>query len=99
MATRPPTASGLDDVVAAETALSDVDGQAGRLVIRGHRVEDLVASATFEDVCGLMWQGAMPSADERERLRAALPGAPGHPLCPRPAPSAGAGTPAARASA
>ncbi len=78
MATRPPTASGLDDVVAAETALSDVDGQAGRLVIRGHRVEDLVASATFEDVCGLMWQGAMPAAAERERLRAALAGARDH---------------------
>src|SRR5262249_48008019 len=72
MATRPPTASGLDDVVAAETELSDVDGQAGRLIIRGHRVEDLVAGATFEDVCGLMWQGALPSASARERLRAAL---------------------------
>jgi citrate synthase len=78
MATRPPTASGLDDVVAAETALSDVDGQAGRLVIRGHRVEDLVARATFEDVCGLMWQGAMPAAAERERLRVALAGARDH---------------------
>src|SRR6266852_2888979 len=72
MATRPPTASGLDDVVAAETALSDVDGQAGRLVIRGHRVEDLVAEATFEDVCGLMWRGAMPAPADRERMRAAL---------------------------
>ncbi|PYQ55835.1 MAG: citrate synthase/methylcitrate synthase [Acidobacteria bacterium] len=78
MTTRPPTASGLDDVVAAETALSDVDGQAGRLVIRGHRVEDLVASATFEEVCGLMWQGAMPAPAERERLRVALAGARDH---------------------
>lgn len=51
MTMRAPTASGLDHIVAAETALSDVDGQVGRLVIRGHRVEDLVAEArrTQED--------------------------------------------------
>ena len=66
------TASGLDDVIAAETALSDVDGEAGRLVIRGHRVEDLVAGATFEDVFALMWNGTMPSSIEREIARASL---------------------------
>ena len=66
------TASGLDDVVVAQTALSDVDGQSGRLVIRGHHVECLVAKAAFEDVCGLMWSGWMPSVTEREALREAL---------------------------
>ena len=29
-------AAGLEDVVAAETCLSHVDGQAGRLLIAGH---------------------------------------------------------------
>jgi citrate synthase len=72
MPVQTPTASGLDDVVAAETVLSDVDGLAGRLVIRGHTVEELVARATFEDVCWLMWNGAMPSAAEREDLRTLL---------------------------
>lgn len=67
-----PTASGLDDVVAAETELSDVDGQAGRLVIRGHRVEDLAAKATFEDVCALMWDGSLPVPAARETLRGSL---------------------------
>jgi len=69
---RTPTASGLDDVVAAETVLSDVDGEAGQLVIRGHTVEQLVATSTFEDIVGLMWNGAMPGASEREALRASL---------------------------
>ena len=72
MPTQTPTASGLDEVVAAETVLSDVDGHAGRLVIRGYTVEDLVARGTFEDVCWLMWNGALPSAAEREDLRASL---------------------------
>ncbi len=69
---RTPTASGLDDVVAAETVMSDVDGEAGQLVIRGHTVEELAANSTFEDVVGLMWNGTMPSAAEREALRTSL---------------------------
>lgn len=66
------TASGLDDVVAAETELSDVDGQLGRLIIRGHSVEDLVAGCTFEDVVGLMWTGSLPAAAERQSIRSSL---------------------------
>ena len=67
-----PTASGLDGVLVADTALSDVDGEQGRLVICGYPVEVLVEQATFEDVCALMWTGALPSPGDRERIRAAL---------------------------
>ena len=67
-----PTASGLDGVVAAYTALSDVDGERGRLIVRGYLVEDLAERATFEDVCALLWNGAWPSAAERDAARAAL---------------------------
>jgi citrate synthase len=49
--------SGLDDVVVAETMLSDVDGQAGRLVIRGHSLDELVGHASFEYVLALLWDG------------------------------------------
>lgn len=49
--------SGLDDVVAAETILSDVDGRAGRLIIRGHSLDDLVNHSTYEDVLALLWEG------------------------------------------
>ena len=66
------SASGLDGVVVANTMLSDVDGERGRLVVRGHSIEELVERATFEDVCGLMWNGVLPGAAERESLRAAL---------------------------
>jgi citrate synthase len=67
-----PSASGLDGVMVAETALSDVNGELGQLVIRGYSIEELVERATFEDVCGLMWNGALPSSAGREELRAAL---------------------------
>lgn len=59
--------SGLDDVVVAETVLSDVDGQAGRLVIRGHSLDDLVGHASFESVVTLLWGGffeELPGAEE-----------------------------------
>lgn len=49
--------SGLENVVAAETILSDVDGQNGRLIIRGWPVEMLAASMAFEDAAHLLWQG------------------------------------------
>ncbi|MEO8685320.1 MAG: citrate/2-methylcitrate synthase, partial [Devosia sp.] len=44
--------SGLEDVVAAETVLSDVDGNAGRLIIRGVSLDHLVARSRYEDVLG-----------------------------------------------
>jgi citrate synthase len=44
-----PSSSGLEGVVVADTALSDVDGERGRLVIAGHDVEDWAPRATFEE--------------------------------------------------
>jgi citrate synthase len=67
-----PHASGLDGIIVAETALSDVDGERGRLTIRGYPVEELVERATFENVCGLMWAGMWPSGDERDAIAASL---------------------------
>ena len=60
--------NGLDDVVVAETILSDVDGQAGRLVIRGHSLDELVANATFERVIALLWNGFFDGLPEPEQV-------------------------------
>src|SRR5262245_55238778 len=65
-------ASGLEDVVAATTRLSDVDGEAGRLVIAGRSVEDLAGRITFEDAIHLLWHGKEPTTSERERIREGL---------------------------
>ena len=51
-------AIGLDDVVAAETALSDVDGLAGRLIIRGHSLDELVGRESSEAVLAKLFGGA-----------------------------------------
>ena len=49
--------SGLDGVIVADTVMSEVDGEAGRLVVRGHALQELVASRGFEGVAALLWQG------------------------------------------
>ena len=64
-----PVASGLDGYEFARTALSDVDGARGRLVLRGHDVEALAGVASFEQVVGLFLDGALP-ADDRDLRRA-----------------------------
>lgn len=46
---------GLEGVVVADTCLSDVDGDRGRLVIAGHDVEALAGARSFEEVCALLW--------------------------------------------
>jgi citrate synthase len=67
-----PKGFGLDEVVAADTALSDVDGARGRLVLRGHPLEELAGSASFEATLGLLWEGRLPDAAAERRLRSAL---------------------------
>ena len=52
---------GLDGVVVAQTALSDVDGEAGRLVVRGRRIEELAGRVPFEEMARLLWKGLAPS--------------------------------------
>ena len=47
------TSPGLEGVIAAETVLSHVDGAAGRLIVRGHDLEDL-ADWSFEAVLSLL---------------------------------------------
>ncbi|WP_437667599.1 citrate synthase [Sorangium sp. So ce1182] len=69
-----PLASGLEGIVVAETRLSEVDGERGKLTLAGHDVEELAGDggATFEDVCGLLWGGALPASAEREAIRGAI---------------------------
>jgi len=65
-------ASGLEGVEAARTAISDVDGERGRLTIAGQDVEALAARASFEDVCILLWDGRLPDDGESAPFRRAL---------------------------
>lgn len=67
----PAAHSGLDDVIAADTVLSHVDGAAGRLIIRGHDLEELAGRWSYEAVAALLWDGFVPGITEAE-IRAGL---------------------------
>jgi citrate synthase len=70
-----PTATfvtGLEDVVAAETRLSSVDGKAGELIVAGFPVEELADRATFEEAVYLLWHDALPNLEQLSGFREAL---------------------------
>lgn len=67
-----PFSPGLEGIVAAQTAISSVDGQKGELVMRGFAVEDLAPHATFEETVFLLWYDALPDAGTLDRFRAEL---------------------------
>jgi citrate synthase len=65
---------GLADVIAASTAVSDIDGQAGLLFYRGYDIHQLAGAATFEEIAFLLQRGHAPSAAELAAYRAELAG-------------------------
>lgn len=52
---------GLDGVIAGQTRVSSVEQ--GRLLYRGHTIQELAEKATFEEVLHLMLYGELPSDD------------------------------------
>ena len=63
---------GLENIVAAETVLSDVDGEAGQLILRGHRLEAVAGRHGLEWLAGLLWQDFVPGALDEASLRREL---------------------------
>jgi citrate synthase len=68
----PVTEKGLADVVAAETAISDIDGRLGRLWYVGFDIDDLARWSTFEETVYLLHHQRLPGRDELEDFTARL---------------------------
>ncbi|WP_137129312.1 citrate synthase/methylcitrate synthase [Rhizobium sp. FY34] len=64
-------APGLDDVVAAETRLSHVDGAAGILIVRGHHLHQM-SDWRFEQVLELLWRDLAPEVTSAGEISARL---------------------------
>jgi citrate synthase len=62
-------APGLDGVVATETRLSGVDGEAGELTIAGFPVEELTVRSSFEETIYLLWYDALPDPGQLAAFR------------------------------
>ena len=59
---------GLEDVVAAQTSISDIDGRLGKLWYVGYSIDDLAEHSTFEEVTYLLHHLRLPARDELEEL-------------------------------
>ena len=65
-------AEGLRGVVAAQSAIGDVNGEKGVLIYQGYDIHDLAEHSTFEEVIFLLWNGRLPKADELAALNAEI---------------------------
>lgn len=63
---------GLAGVPAAESAISFIDGTAGLLAYRGHRIETLAERSNFEETTWLLLHGALPTRAQLDAFRAEL---------------------------
>lgn len=63
---------GLAGVTAADSSLSLVDGQIGKLIYRGYNIMDLGEQASFEEVIYLLWNGKLPNRAQLDAFKAAL---------------------------
>ncbi len=79
MSTTSAKPGGLEDVVAATSAICEVDGKEGRLLYYGIDVKDLAAHSSFEETVYLLWQGRLPTPDELALLQEQLGAARGLP--------------------
>src|SRR5215510_9441193 len=71
--------AGLEGVVAAESRISDVNGEKGELIYAGYDIHDLAKHSTYEEVVYLLWNGELPTRAAFEALKEQLNGEAGLP--------------------
>jgi citrate synthase len=62
-----PTA-GLEDVIAAETSISDIDGKLGRLFYVGYDIHELAEGSTFEEIVYLLHHLELPNKAQHDEV-------------------------------
>jgi 2-methylcitrate synthase len=72
MAIAEKSKAGLEDVVATSSAICYLDGDRGVLAYCGYDIHDLAQSATFEEVCFLLWHRRLPTRAELGDLQSQL---------------------------
>ncbi|WP_121741370.1 citrate synthase [Natronorubrum halophilum] len=63
---------GLEGVLVAESGLSSINGDEGRLIYRGYPIEELARGASYEEVVYLLWHGHLPTVTELEEFTASI---------------------------
>lgn len=72
MSTAAVAGKGLEGIVAANSGICWIDGEAGVLAYRGIDIHELAESSTFEETTYLLWNGRLPNAGELKEFSAQL---------------------------
>ena len=72
MTTQATAAAGLEGVVATSSKICYLDGERGVLAYCGYDIHDLARSASFEEVCYLLWHRRLPTRAELGDLQTEL---------------------------
>ena len=65
----PQVARGLEGIVSHATHLSEVDGHAGQLTIRGYDIHALAGKVSFEEAAYVLWHGDLPGRHQLDDLQ------------------------------
>src|ERR1700732_83617 len=66
------TKAGLEDVIAANSAICDIIGAQGKLTYRGIDIHELARNSSFEATTYLLWFGSLPTRDALHQFSAEL---------------------------
>ena len=72
------TGAGLEGIIAAESRICFIDGEAGILSYQGYDIRTLGEHASFEEVIFLLWNGRLPKQAELDELERRAGGQPRH---------------------
>src|SRR5438067_8148592 len=64
-----PTTDGLEDIVATNSRICDLDGKLGKLTYYGVDIHDLARYSSFEETAYLLWHGVLPTRAQLEELK------------------------------
>ena len=63
------TTGGLEDIVATNSYICDLDGKLGKLTYFGVDIHDLARYSTFEETAYLLWHGVLPTRPQLEEVK------------------------------
>lgn len=63
------TGAGLEGIIATQSEICFIDGEAGILAYHGYDIHTLAENATFEETIFLLWSGRLPTATELDYLK------------------------------
>jgi citrate synthase len=65
-------AKGLDGVIACETTINYIDGQAGKMIYRGYDIEEIGELTNYEECTYLLLYGKLPTQNELKEFKEKL---------------------------